>query len=161
MSDVRYTLYRHFAADETLLYVGISFRKLQRLSEHRKLSSWFHDIAKITFESMPDRETALASERTAVQTENPVHNVQLRAKIKENHAAIEEARDEITYRVVNFKPLYKLDEAANMLDIHVGQLKKIIAKGDIQTIELPTPRQKIRITGWNLLDYLESRMTND
>lgn len=69
------TLYRHFDAAGTLLYVGISTAALFRLHQHKKRSDWFPRIAKITLEHYPDRPAALAAEKVAIQTENPLYNI--------------------------------------------------------------------------------------
>lgn len=68
-------LYRHFDEKGRLLYVGISLSAVKRLSQHSDKATWFFDIAKVTIESFPTREAALAAEKLAIRTERPVHNV--------------------------------------------------------------------------------------
>ena len=68
-------LYRHYAADDTLLYAGISITALYRLHQHKKASDWFHLISKITLEHFDSREEALAAEKAAIQKECPKHNI--------------------------------------------------------------------------------------
>ena len=67
-------LYRHFAADGTLLYVGISLSAVARLAQHRD-SKWFDDIALVKISRFESREKALVAEEIAIKTERPVHNI--------------------------------------------------------------------------------------
>lgn len=68
-------LYRHFDAEGRLLYVGISLGVLHRLAQHMNGSHWAEGIARVEVESFPTRGAALAAERTAIRTEQPLHNV--------------------------------------------------------------------------------------
>lgn len=68
-------LYRHFDADDGLLYVGISLNYLNRLGDHRKGSPWFRLIARTTVEWFQSREEALEAERAAIMVEAPQCNV--------------------------------------------------------------------------------------
>jgi hypothetical protein len=68
-------LYRHWAADGALLYVGISNKPLYRLDTHMEKSSWARHIASVTIEWLPDREAALAAEMVAIRSEGPRHNL--------------------------------------------------------------------------------------
>lgn len=72
-------LYRHFAADGTLLYVGIALSAIVRLKAHRG-SEWFDQVTMVTIERFPNREAALKAECDAVYKERPAHNIQLRIK---------------------------------------------------------------------------------
>jgi hypothetical protein len=69
-------LYRHFAADGTLLYVGISNNHVNRLSAHRTDSAWFPLIASITIEHFPTRADAERAEVAAILRERPIFNRQ-------------------------------------------------------------------------------------
>jgi hypothetical protein len=68
-------LYRHFDANGTLLYVGISLSAIGRLQAHKGSSHWSNNIARVTIENFPTREMALAAEVRAIQSERPLHNV--------------------------------------------------------------------------------------
>lgn len=68
-------LYRHFDADGTLLYVGISLSALSRLASHKNAAKWFDQIAVVRIERLESREAALAAERKAIKEERPRHNV--------------------------------------------------------------------------------------
>lgn len=69
------SLYRHFDADQVLLYVGISLRPIQRLAQHEGASHWFQNIARIEIEKFPSRSDALQAEAEAIWRERPKHNV--------------------------------------------------------------------------------------
>jgi hypothetical protein len=67
-----HVLYRLWAADGRLLYVGVSRRPRARIrSHHRK---WGDLIAKVTWESHPDERSMLAAERQAIRDEHPALN---------------------------------------------------------------------------------------
>ena len=70
----RTELYRHFAANGELLYVGISLCAVGRLRQHRATAEWFDQIARIDVEVFPSREEALSAEYHAVTTEGPKYN---------------------------------------------------------------------------------------
>lgn len=69
------TLYRAFAPNGTLLYVGISGHAPTRLKQHRKGAAWFHDAAFWTYETFASRAGAAAAELNAIHGENPMHNI--------------------------------------------------------------------------------------
>lgn len=71
----RTALYRHYAEDETLLYVGVSLSVAARLAAHEATSAWFDQIARVDVEWHPTRAAALAAEKHAIKTENPKCNV--------------------------------------------------------------------------------------
>lgn len=67
-------LYRHFGADDLLLYVGISLSTVSRLAQHRTQSGWFHKIVKITIENFRTISEARFSEKSAIKKEKPIYN---------------------------------------------------------------------------------------
>lgn len=68
------TVYRAYAADGTLLYVGCTDHREKRISAHAKGSPWFAAVDRWTFEEYPTREEALRVETAAIRAERPVHN---------------------------------------------------------------------------------------
>lgn len=74
MTDQATHLYRHFAADGELLYVGISFHALTRLRSHMQASDWSREIASVRIETFPSRSEALAAEAKAILEERPRYN---------------------------------------------------------------------------------------
>lgn len=166
MEDRKCALYRHFNAEGTLLYVGISLRPFSRFKEHNTHSEWADQIANMTIEYFPNRMEAMAAETKAVQEENPAHNIRLRkpklpvklAKITMERA--EEARVNLTRRVLHFAPLYKPAAAASALGLSTKILNREIAEGNLAVVMIPSPkagRMNPFITGWQLIDWLESR----
>lgn len=69
------SLYRHFAADGSLLYVGISLSWPQRTRSHARHARWFEEVARVEIEHFPTREAALGAEREAIKSEKPRFNV--------------------------------------------------------------------------------------
>lgn len=80
MRDGGGVVYRHFAADGTLLYVGCSANPLHRTAIHASQSPWFRQIARIEIAHFDSGHDAAAAEAHAIRTENPIHNVQGRPK---------------------------------------------------------------------------------
>jgi hypothetical protein len=72
-------LYRHFDKSGNLLYVGISFSSVHRLSTHRATAGWFKKISRIEIENFSSREAAMLAERLAIENECPSYNIKLAA----------------------------------------------------------------------------------
>ena len=68
-------LYRLYAADGTLLYVGITDQLLERFREHRCHRRWWPEVAGQSFTRYDTRGEAEEAERAAICSEAPVHNV--------------------------------------------------------------------------------------
>lgn len=73
-------LYRHFDANDRLLYVGISLSAVQRLAQHRHSAHWFKKIVSVGIEWFPSREAAIEAEAAAIQLEKPLHNIALNGR---------------------------------------------------------------------------------
>lgn len=69
-------LYRHFASDGQLLYVGISIDAAKRFKQHQHGSGWAAFTSRIEIERYPSRAEAERAERRAIQTELPIFNKQ-------------------------------------------------------------------------------------
>lgn len=167
-------LYRHFDADGQLLYVGISFSAVYRLSQHRDSSNWYERIAKVTIENFPSRQEVVEAERRAITEENPIHNKVHRPKpvytrFKTRLADSRQAgvsRVELTTRLVSFQPFYKFSEAASTLGVPLETLKRWIDEGLLSYIEFEgavpkgkyegrPPKLHQRISGWQLISLIE------
>jgi predicted GIY-YIG superfamily endonuclease len=74
-TDRAHALYRFYADDGALLYVGITLDPGARWRAHRDDKPWWHEVASVTVESHSSRETVLAAERTAIMSEKPRYNV--------------------------------------------------------------------------------------
>ena len=75
----RSLLYRCFDAEGRLLYLGKSRYFLSRLETHRQTSPWWHEVAKITTETVPDDQLDEA-EREAIRRERPLYNLSVRVR---------------------------------------------------------------------------------
>jgi hypothetical protein len=62
----RTTLYRLYAQDDVLLYVGIT--------KHWSIRSWWAQVVKVEVEQFPTWSEALAAERQVIAAERPRHN---------------------------------------------------------------------------------------
>lgn len=71
---MRTALYRHFDADGSLLYVGVSLHSMRRLAQHMSGSEWHHQIAAVQIQWLPTRAAAFAAEAIAIAREMPVWN---------------------------------------------------------------------------------------
>lgn len=71
----RTALYKHYNEAADLLYVGISVRPGERLSEHLAGSHWADEIAHVSLEWFATREDAEKAERIAIRDESPWHNI--------------------------------------------------------------------------------------
>lgn len=122
-------LYRHFNAENELLYVGVSVSILARLDGHRTNSHWFDQIVKITIENFPTREEALSAEFNAIRLEFPKYNV--RNSLSEYKNRFSENRSILTISMV-----------AKRLNVTVNKLNYMILKGrfDLKPIPNMIPR---------------------
>lgn len=177
-------LYRHFDAQDNLLYVGISLSTVSRLSQHKDHSHWFKEISKVTIQRFPTREEALKAEVQAVFSENPKCNINLRktekAIKKENdkyrlemaESAVpnkmsDYSRRELTGRIVRFETCYSLKEIQDIVGITKVELERYITNGNLLYFEVEganTGRWPVKIhkkvTGWqfiNFLDFLQNK----
>lgn len=69
-----HALYRFFAADGALLYVGITRDPRDRFGDHRRDKPWWIEVARIDMEPHPDRDAVLCAEKAAIQAESPRYN---------------------------------------------------------------------------------------
>lgn len=74
MSERPGTLYRLFATDGTLLYVGCSSRPLARLEQHG-LKPWFAEVASVSLVHFANYREAAQAEIRAIAEEGPKYNI--------------------------------------------------------------------------------------
>lgn len=74
-AEMTTSLYRHFADNGSLLYVGISLSWPARTKAHASGSRWFDQVTKVEIEHFPTREAALDAEREAIKRERPAFNI--------------------------------------------------------------------------------------
>lgn len=158
-------LYRHFDKDGNLLYVGISLSVIQRLSQHKNCSPWYHKIAKIEVETFDDRASALVAEKKAIIEEHPIYNkYRPKPEYLEKKTKAQNSRDALTKQIVEFKPTYTVQEAAHLLHVSILQIKEWVDSGQMGAIitskhfdkRLQTESKKRMITGWQMIDFLEN-----
>ena len=68
-------LYRHFDAEGSLLYVGVSICPDVRLQQHLNSSDWAAAIATVETAVFETRGEAEAAERRAIEEEGPIYNI--------------------------------------------------------------------------------------
>jgi len=73
-SDRDTILYRMFSATEELVYVGITYDFARRLSEHRRRSTWFPEVARWDTEAYGERRLAKDVESEIIKRERPKFN---------------------------------------------------------------------------------------
>jgi hypothetical protein len=134
------------------------------------MSPWFDEIASITIESFETRDEALSAETHAVQNEKPKYNIQKTAMrpIKRSQELVEDSRNALDERVIEFGIMYTPTRAASVLDISTRVMKMLVDNKKIGTITIPAPpglthhgnpyKEKTMITGWQLIEYLEHLM---
>jgi predicted GIY-YIG superfamily endonuclease len=151
-------LYRHFDKDGALLYVGVSLSAVHRLAQHRDASHWYAEIASVKIERFTDRKEALTAERAAITAENPRHNL-YRPSVKEvARTRADDSRQDLVRRLVQFNPLYSLENAAVVLQCGKTAIDRLINSGELGFVTIPHGGgARRRITGWQLIDFLEAR----
>ncbi len=70
-----HALYRFYATDGALLYVGITADPGARWRKHAHDKPWWQEVANITVELHPSRRAVLEAERASIITEKPRYNV--------------------------------------------------------------------------------------
>jgi hypothetical protein len=70
------SLYKYFAKDGSLLYIGVSLSAIIRLNQHRWQSSWCDEVRTIKIFKYPSRKLALAAEKAAIIKYKPPYNQQ-------------------------------------------------------------------------------------
>lgn len=68
-------LYRFYAADGALLYIGITNNLKTRFAGHAHDKQWWPEVARKTVEWHLTRDTAAAAELLAIKSEHPRHNI--------------------------------------------------------------------------------------
>jgi predicted GIY-YIG superfamily endonuclease len=70
----RWVVYRYFAGDGTLLYVGVTSQWSVRHRHHRAQASWYAEGVRYELEHYEDRGEAARREAEIINAENPQHN---------------------------------------------------------------------------------------
>lgn len=72
-------VYRFYAIDNTLLYIGVTDDLRQRLDRHRQQKPWWPTVARKTVAWYDKRKDAEVAEATGIADEHPLHNVRSHA----------------------------------------------------------------------------------
>lgn len=67
-------VYRFYASDGALLYIGVTGRLDERITAHRRKAEWWPLVASLVTEWQPNMWTALDAERAAICAEAPAFN---------------------------------------------------------------------------------------
>jgi hypothetical protein len=116
----------------------------------------------VDIETYSTREEVRSAEIVAINKEKPLYNLQ-RPSLKEEKTLYQEAKDELVKRIVKFNVMYTVEEAASVLGVRRSSVIAEMGKGALSFIELegrirsnvPNPKKLIRITGWQLIDFIE------
>jgi hypothetical protein len=170
MTDERqtYDLYRHFDAGGNLLYVGVSFCAVLRLSQHRKAAGWYGDIVRVEIERFPTREDVLTAERKAIAEEKPKHNIHFNGAPDVSLAGealdlIPDAADRlyferahISHSILSGRIWYNLSQASDVLGISTKEVRDAIESGWLKSFTKSSGASKsYKFSAWQLLEYLE------
>ena len=71
---VRHIVYRFYAHDGRLLYVGMTSKGGARWMDHANVQPWWGDVAIVKVEHLPTRDDAVQAEQRAIRDEHPLHN---------------------------------------------------------------------------------------
>lgn len=69
------TLYRFYANDGTLLYIGITISPPQRFKQHSRDKAWWNEVARIELVQFNSREELENEEKNAISREHPKYNI--------------------------------------------------------------------------------------
>lgn len=67
-------LYRLYAPDGSLLYIGVTGRLSERFNAHSRSKPWWPEVAEVGLEWLPKMHLALDAERVAIKAEDPRYN---------------------------------------------------------------------------------------
>lgn len=70
-----HVLYRFYAADDQLLYIGITADPPVRFRSHGATKRWWAEVANVRLEHHADRDALAVAERDAIRAERPRYNI--------------------------------------------------------------------------------------
>lgn len=71
----QHALYRFWSGSHELLYIGITLDPGTRWADHRRTKVWWQEVAAITIQPYSSRESVIAAEKNAIETERPLYNI--------------------------------------------------------------------------------------
>lgn len=93
VADATFHVYRFYAADDELLYVGQSARLPRRLSQHRREKDWWREVVRIELDRCESKAEALRLERDLIERRHPPYNVALNPQPRKRREAEPEEAD--------------------------------------------------------------------
>lgn len=69
-------LYRYFNSNGVLIYVGVTGNMDNRHKQHKYSSHWFSKASSRSVKKYTSREEALAAEKEAIKSEEPLFNIE-------------------------------------------------------------------------------------
>lgn len=125
-SPERTALYRFFAEDDSLLYVGIAYDPETRQRQHAKSATdtWWPLVARRTDEWLETREAADRAEVRAIATERPRFNVRDNPHLSEDVTRVRQARAVRSARLPHQGPFTRYYQVAEAIrqKIETGEL---------------------------------------
>lgn len=73
--SVEQWLYRFYAEDGALLYIGVTQCGDERFAAHRRTKAWWPEVSATTRQVYATRDEVLVAERHAIYREKPRHNI--------------------------------------------------------------------------------------
>ena len=152
--DFAHWVYRMYDAEGRLLYVGMTVNQKKRIqvwrSVGRAAGHWWPQVADIQWEFHPDKGAAAAAERTAIQTESPLHNIngRLHPRVASSPGVSEADRQRIE-RANRMLDAYvnddlTLDQIARMHGMTRERVRQVLNKHDRTLYQLAKIRRKAR-----------------
>ena len=137
-SEGKTQLYRHYGADGSLLYVGVSLSTVQRLSQHRDGSGWFTEIKRIEVEDFLTRQEALRAETRAIIEEDPKYNIRKKVIKKHTQTTAEATLDETksSLNSDNAPLVYSINNTCKMLSISRSTIYILASQGKLRLIKV-------------------------
>ena len=85
---IEHYVYRVYAEDETLIYIGSTNNVATRISDHAGNADWFHLAHRVDIETHATRSGARAAEKAAVLAERPLGNVKWTCRDRGNRKRV-------------------------------------------------------------------------
>ena len=110
------------------LYVGITCDIKQRMSQHKRESSWWQKHATITYDTYPSRREAMAAESLIIETLNPPYNIVGTVRFSESMKASHLRRR----RFANTsEEVVTIGQAAERYDVSTVTLRRRLLGGEV------------------------------
>lgn len=111
-----FVLYRFYDAEDRLLYVGLTTNPGRRVEKHRSEKSWWEEVNRIEIEHFDDLSTLRMAERTAIESERPLHNIRMNVQdrntlVWECEVCGEPIEDGAGYLTVSYADMAAYDKA--------------------------------------------------